>query len=128
MAKEKSTSDGYVRIPISVLPTIGLRHLVSGMDPSIATVDPSVKPTVTGFTEWVGTWNTMTITVGWDWGVVHGSVVVINPGEVRSNVRLVSENYQPVQKALSEMHMLKWIESAPWRDIATRDLSGQRSS
>jgi hypothetical protein len=128
MANEKSTSDGYVRIPISVLPTISLRHLVSGVDPSIATVDPRVKPTVTGFTEWVGAWNTMTITVGWDWGVLHGSVVVINPGEIRSNVRLVSDNCQSVQKALSETHMLKWIESMPWRDIATRDLFGQRSS
>jgi hypothetical protein len=123
MQNDELKADGYVRIPMYALRTIRLRHVISGVDPSIAALGTTDKPTITGYTEWVGTWERKTITVGWDWGVVRDGVVVINPDEVRSNVRLVSDEHGPIPSALSKVDMLRWIESLPWREVVRREFA-----
>ncbi len=120
--------DGRVWLPVSALPTTTLRHLISGADPSITAVDMAEKPVITGFTEWVGTWNNKTITVGWDWGVVSGAIVLLNPKEIRSNVVLVSDERNPLPAERSRAKMLQWIDSLPWREGAIRDAIDQGKS
>jgi hypothetical protein len=123
MTDSESNPDGYVRIPSSVLPAVQLRHLMSERDPTIAVPgELSAQPSLTGYTEWVGTWNDSTITVGWDWGVVQGVIVVLDPAEIRTNIRLVFEDRQTASRALARIHLHEWIESLPWRQIAIADL------
>ena len=115
-----SISDGRVRIPIAALRTIELRHLVSAKDPTIAASDPHAS--IIGYTEWVGTWSGSTISLGWDWGVVHSLVLVVNPNEIRSNISLVSADSLVEPPGRTRIHLLEWIESIPWRETAIEPL------
>lgn len=128
MRKDEFSADGRVWLPVSALPTTTLRHLISGVDPTITAVDIAEKPVTTGFTEWVGTWNNKTITVGWDWGIVSGDLVLINPKEIRSNVVLVSDERRALPAEQSRSKMLQWIDSLPWREGAIRDAIGDAKS
>ena len=123
MRREETSSDRYVRIPASALPEVKLRHLVSEKDNTIA-VPPGLPATkvTTGITEWVGTWRTRTVSVGWDWGVVDGLVVLLTHKEIRTNIQLVSQDQSRMPAALAQIHLCHWIESHPWREIAVNDL------
>jgi hypothetical protein len=121
MSSNSSAPTGYVRIPTSALPTIELSHLTSGTDPTIA--GAAYATTVTGYTEWVGTWQQLPISLGWDWGVVTaGVVVVLNPNELRTNIQLLSADSRSEPPARARAQLLHWIESIPWREIAIHDL------
>ena len=123
MTSKASSYDGYVRIPISALPSVELRHLVSEKDLSIAALgEERSGVTITGYTEWVGSWQDLAVSVGWDWGVMQDVIVVLNPNEIRTNVQLISENCHPEQPMLARIHLLNWIESMPWRQIAIQGL------
>lgn len=112
-----------MRIPTSALPSVELRHLVSEKDLSIAVLDDERGGvTITGYTEWVGSWQDLTVSVGWDWGVLQDVIVVLNPSEIRTNIQLIAENRRPEQSALARIHILHWIESMPWRQIAIQGL------
>ena len=121
MTNNVYSSDGYVRIPTQALATVELRHLVSERDSTIA-VASGPQPAITGYTEWVGVWSDSSITVGWDWGVVQGVIVVIDPAEIRTNILLVREDQQAEPRDLAKIHLLEWIESMPWRETAIEDL------
>jgi hypothetical protein len=123
MNGKNSGPDGYVRIPTSALPGVELIHLASDRDPSIATGDDTSPTTITGYTEWVGLWENMTITIGWDWAVVKGAIVVLNPNEIRTNILLVSPDGVAEPAAIAKIHLFHWIDSMPWRQIATEDLT-----
>lgn len=115
-----SSPTGYVRIPASVLPTIELRHLVSGKDSTIAGI--TGKTTITGYTEWIGTWESSTLTLGWDWGVVGGVVVMLNLNELRTNIQLVADNGTTEPPGRARVLLARWIESIRWREIAINDV------
>jgi len=118
-----SLSDGYVRIPTSALCGVELRHLLSNKDMSIAVLaDARTEGTVTGYTEWVGSWHDLPVSVGWDWAVVQGIIVLLNPNEIRTNIQLLTSDCQPELPALARIHLLHWIESLPWREAAIEDL------
>jgi hypothetical protein len=120
---EGTSRDRYVRIPTDALPTVTLRHLVSERDPTIAAPeDPTASLAITGFTEWVGTWGHEVISVGWDWGVVDGIVVLLSQKEIRTNICLVAPDQSPVPAAVAQIHLFHWIESFPWREIAVNEL------
>jgi hypothetical protein len=120
---EGASADRYVRIPTDALPTVTLRHLMSERDPTIAAPeDLSASLTITGFTEWVGTWGNDVISVGWDWGVVDGIVVLLSQKEIRTNICLVAQDQSPVPAAVAQIHLFHWIESIPWRESAVNDL------
>ena len=122
---QAKSGDGYARIPTSALSTIRLTHLVSERDLSIA-LPEGAGATLTGFTEWVGSWCGMTLSVGWDWAVVEGALVVLNPKEIRTNIQLISEAGEPEPAELARIRLLHWIESVPWREIIeTRVLAGE---
>lgn len=123
MEENGSRFDGYVRVPPSSLKSIELRHLISEKDPSIAVLDAGdASTTITGFTEWVGSWNGEAISLGWDWGVVHCIVVLINPNEIRTNIQLVSRDLRPEPAARARAYLMDWIASIPWQELAIHDL------
>jgi Domain of unknown function (DUF4902) len=111
----------YVQIPTSALPAVKLRHLVSERDASIAVLS-GAPATVTGITEWVGSWFDESLTVGWDWGVVEGIIVLLNPSEIRTNIQLISPDRRPEPPTLAQIHLFHWIESIPWRELAVNEL------
>jgi uncharacterized protein DUF4902 len=116
-------SDRYVRILSSALSEVKLQHLVTEKDNTIAV--PASMPArmvTTGFTEWVGTWRTEAVSVGWDWGVVDGLVVLLSQKEFRTNIQLIAQDQSPMPAALAQIHLFHWIESLPWRETAVNDL------
>jgi hypothetical protein len=120
---EKDPDDGYVRIPTSALPTVQLHHLISDIDLTIAVFDDTCPgETITGYTEWIGSWHERTVSVGWDWAFVRRFVVLINPNEIRTNIRLFSDDCRAELPASARMHSVHWIESFPWRQVAINDL------
>jgi len=121
MSNNDHTSDGYVRLPTLALPSVKLRHLVSERDSTIA-VTAGTQPEITGYTEWVGVWRDSSVTVGWDWGVVQGVIVVIDPAEIRTNILLVNEGQRAEPRDLARIYLLQWIESMPWRETAIQEL------
>jgi hypothetical protein len=121
MNREGKTPDGYVRILTAEVAGVQLRHLISEKDTSIA-VPGAAAATITGITEWVGSWRGQTVTVGWDWAVIDGVVAIVNPGEIRTNIRFISHAGAPEPPAIAQIYLLEWIESLPWRDGAVGDL------
>ncbi len=123
MAHKETRSDGYVRIPTSALRSVELRHFVSEIDPTIAIVDDATAATtITGITEWIGWWDDMTVSVGWDWAVLQGLVIPLNPNEIRSNILLIGADGGPEPPAVARIHLLYWIETLPWRQNVIHDL------
>jgi hypothetical protein len=126
MRYEGTSSERYVRISTSALSGVQLRHLVSEKDSSIAVpAGISASTVITGITEWVGSWRNETVSVGWDWGVVDGIVVLLSQKEIRTNIQLVSPDQSPVPPAIAQIHLFHWIESLPWREVAVNDLLGR---
>jgi Domain of unknown function (DUF4902) len=123
MRYEDTSSDRYVRIQASALSEVKLRHLVTEKDNTIAVpANMAAGAATTGFTEWVGTWRTATVSVGWDWGVVGGLVVLLSQKEIRTNIQLLSPDQSPMPAPLAQIHLFHWIESLPWRETAVNDL------
>jgi hypothetical protein len=123
MTNKLAHSDGYVRIPTSALPSVRLHHLTSEKDFSIAVrADAHSGPSVTGFTEWSGTWEGMTVSVGWDWGVIQRVIVLLNPNEIRTNIQLIGADDRPVPAARARIHFMDWLETMPWREVAIKEL------
>lgn len=120
MWREGKTPDGYVRIPTDALVGVQLRHLISEKDISI--VVPGGGATITGISEWVGSWQNRAVSVGWDWAVIDGLVVLVSPNEIRTNIQLISRNGGTELPAVAQIHLFHWIESLPWRAGAVRDL------
>jgi hypothetical protein len=116
-------SDFYVRIPLSELSTVQIRQLMSEKDASIAVpAGTSAATAITGITEWVGSWHNETVSVGWDWAVVNGLVVLLSPSEIRTNIQLIAPDERPIPPKIAQMHLFHWIESLPWREVAVNDL------
>jgi hypothetical protein len=73
---------------------------------------------VTGVTQWLGSWRSHPVTVAWDWAALRGVVVLLNPKEIRTNIRLVDGNGTELAKGLATIHIVEWIESLRWREVA----------
>lgn len=126
MQREGNTPDGYVRIPTEGLAQVELRHLISEKDVTIAV--PGGGATITGITEWVGQWHSQTVSIGWDWAVVDGIIVLVSPSEIRTNIQLISRTGSSEPPAIAQIHLFHWIESLPWRGGAVQELlAGERS-
>ena len=132
MLPDNRKRGGYIQVPTAELPTIRLRHLLTKEDSSIAVLDGADigAPGITGITEWVGTWqnppHNLTVTVGWDWGALQDSVVLLNPLEIRTNIELLDSKGRVEPQKAARIHLIEWIESHPWRDIAIQCLRNPR--
>lgn len=123
MRSEEFLRDRYVRIPTSALFSVQLRHLASQKDNSILVPEAGCGAgDITGLTEWVGSWHNRAVSVGWDWGVVNGLIVLLSQKEIRTNIQLLHPDLSPVPAALAQIHLFHWIESLPWRELAIDDL------
>lgn len=118
MASRDQASDGWACVPRSELPLISLFHLASDIDMSIAlphgAASDAAADVITGFTEWAGEWRDTQISVGWDWGVIAGQIIVLHPAEMRTNV-LIMDDGTFASAMLTRVHLLSWIETLPWR-------------
>lgn len=129
MNSKQAHSDGYVRIPTPSLTEVQLEHLISEEDPTIAVRDDvHTGPSVTGYTEWSGTWNDMTVSLGWDWGVIQRVIVLLNPNEIRTNIQLIGQDNRPVPPARARIYLMDWIETLPWRQTAIQNILGEKDS
>jgi len=123
MRHEEISPDRYVRIPTSALFSVQLRHLMSEKDSTIGVPAGTPAATaITGITEWVGSWHNQGVSVGWDWGVVNGIVVLLGQKEIRTNIQLIATDHRPVPPGVAQIHLFHWIESLPWRELAINDL------
>lgn len=123
MAPPDEAPENCARVPKPELATIEVVHLASEIDLSIALPDGVASDlcadAITGFTEWVGEWRGGPISVGWDWGVIAGEIIVLHPAEIRTNVRLVMDDGSLASAMLTRVHLLVWIETLPWRAAIT---------
>src|SRR5882724_175396 len=81
MAFNGSTPGLYVRIPVAELPQLRIQHQLSALDRSIAVPDSLTAAggkLVTGYTEWVGSWERSEVTLGWDWVCVKGDIIALD--------------------------------------------------
>jgi Domain of unknown function (DUF4902) len=123
MRHEGISPDRYVRIPTSALFSVQLRHLLSEKDGTVSVpAGSSAATAMTGITEWVGSWHNQAVSVGWDWGVVNGLVVLLSQNEIRTNIQLTAADHSPVPPCVAQIHLFHWIESLPWRQLAINDL------
>ena len=112
--------DGYLRISKAALLSINLRHLASAIDLSLGVSERPAgvsSDALTGYTEWVGNWYDAEISVGWDWWVVRGSIAVLNPAEIRTNIQVIAADGHSESSLMTRIHLLEWIETLPWRDV-----------
>ncbi len=128
MPARQGTLDGYVRVLASDLDALELRHLLSEKDLSIAVLHDARagEDTVTGYTEWVGSWNDRVVSLGWDWGVIRGAVCVVNPGEIRTNILLVAQNQRPEPKSFARSLLLRRIDAIVWQPVIESLLAGHQ--
>jgi hypothetical protein len=112
-------SDLYIELPLSALPSVSLRHMQTEVDLSIAVpegvTDEGPRDIITGYTEWTGLWGDRQVTVGWDWCIIRGVIMVLSPSEIRTNVRIVRGDGHLESLPISRAHIFEWIESVPWR-------------
>jgi hypothetical protein len=122
VAHKGKSPDGYVRVPTAELSSVRLSHLLSEKDPTIGVLSHAGTITITGFTEWVGSWQGHTVTVGWDWGALMGALVVLNASEIRTNILLIARDGQPEPPPLAKIHLLEWVDSHPWSETVVDDV------
>jgi hypothetical protein len=101
------------------LAAVRLQHIGSAIDVSLAVVEWGVAApstgAVAGYTAWGATRERVKLHACWDWAVVRGSLVVLNPAALRTNIRLL-DGVTAMAFLLSQAHIFEWIESMPWRD------------
>jgi hypothetical protein len=111
--------DGYVRLTLAQLHSAELHHLESELDPTIAVPEEAVQPSadlVTGFTEWTGTHGKLKLSIGWDWGLVRDVLVLVNPAEIRTNIKLISDQGYDESPLFTRLQLVQRIERLPWRE------------
>lgn len=123
-------ADAWVRIAEPQLTELRIEHLVSAVDSSIAlprALAGERAEAVTGYSEWEGRWRGAGVTLGFDWALLRGRMLLINAAEIRTNIQLVARNGSPRPPAASRGRLALWIDSLPWRAVAARELGRSRS-
>lgn len=116
MSTKEKNADGYVRITTTELLSVRLTHLISEKDLTILVPGDEDGTTITGITEWVGAHRNMPLSVGWDWGILQQTIVLLSPNEIRTNIQIVSADGRPELPAIAKVRLLHWIETLPWRE------------
>jgi hypothetical protein len=125
MVPPDEVPDRYVRIAKAELPKVHLEHLASAVDLSIAIphgLAPRTNDVLTGYTEWAGKWNRHDVSVGWDWAVLAGVIVVLTPATIRTNVQVIMDDGMPAPPMLTRILLFEWLETLPWREPAITEL------
>jgi hypothetical protein len=106
--------DYHVRVPHRRLADIVFEHLCTEQDPSVS--GPDVQLCRAGITEWIGRWDGLCVSLGWDWGqLTDGSISLLKAVSPRTNLMTIdAKGYDiPSEQALGDIWTL--IESLSWR-------------
>lgn len=125
MTGSQQKNDGYVQVAESKLNQLHLHHLTSMVDLSIAVPEKFAdtdSEITTGFTEWIGDWDGLPVSIGWDWGILAGNLVLLTPDEIRTNIQLLEEDGLAQDPILCRAHLARWLETIPWRSAALQGL------
>jgi len=102
------------------LAAVCLRHIVSGIDLSLAATEwgGAAVPSgaLAGYTQWGAIWRGHEILVRWHWGRSQDLLFVLNPAAIRANILLLDETDGAQSFLLSRAQLLEWIETFPWRE------------
>jgi hypothetical protein len=122
------TSGFLVRIPVTELPQLQIQHQFSALDLSIAVPDKLTEggEVLTGYTEWVGSWDGVQVSLGWDWACVKGDIVALDPSEIRTNIQLIGTDGCVQSPVVTRMYLYAWLETVPWRIGTLVDLANGR--
>jgi hypothetical protein len=110
-----------LRMPVSELAHLQLRHLASGVDasgdelPASAGLQRESCAQFTGFTEWIGAMNPG-LSLGWDW-VVSGcaGVIVAVPGTLRTNLVLTDASGADLPREALLQCLASYLSQWPWQ-------------
>lgn len=125
MAFRESGAGSFVRIPVTALSQLRIEHQFSALDATIAVGDDhaAAADLVTGYTEWVGSWDGAQVSLGWDWARVNGRIVALNPAEIRTNIQLIAADGSPHSPILTRMYLHEWLETLSWRVACASELT-----
>ena len=117
MTDAHEDSTGCVRIPELGLAELRIEHLSSAIDMSIglpAQLAHLSADIVTGYTEWTGRWCGVAVSIGWDWAVVRGEVILLNAAEIRTNIRLIAADGSTRSSHVERGYIARWLKTLPW--------------
>jgi hypothetical protein len=113
-------------VPRPALATLQWRHLRTVIDPALAAAPSAPSPSqpgpLAGFTEWSAPWSTTQAYVSWKWAVLRGTLIVLDPAALRTNI-MITEDGRPVAHAHNILHLFEWIETLPWRPAVGRAIA-----
>ena len=121
--------DGYIRLPLALMRSTPLTHLISGLDEEIApdAADGALATTITGYTEWV-TEGSAPLTVGWDWQMTaNGNDIRMDRvSEPRSNIMLVDAAQADLGPASTATLLGTVVDAFAWQDTTLAYIQQQR--
>lgn len=121
--------DGYIRLPLELMRSISLTHLISGLDqdnPATAN-DAAVPTTISGYTEWVSE-GSAPLTIGWDWqlNVDANGIRMERISEPRSNIMLIDAERADVGFAATSALLETVIDAFAWQDTTLQYIKDRR--
>ncbi|GAA3928407.1 DUF4902 domain-containing protein [Litoribacillus peritrichatus] len=111
------SQDGYIRVTQSVLKTIALKHLDSGIydDPVAIHHNQNITCEVTGYTEWISETIPL-LSIGWDWKLDYKkqSLAYVMTGNPYSNVIVQDNNFSDLDQYDSLNFLSDLINKIEW--------------
>lgn len=125
------SEDGYVRMSISEVLALELKHFLTGLDGNqnqLPLIDGGVA-TISGYTEWLSS-TIPAITVGWDWrlSICRGKPTYIRDGLPRTNLMVV-DGSPPISLGDQGTGFLLGIiiDHLNWEDVVLTQLEARYS-
>ena len=123
-----TSCDLFLRIPLAELNDVGLEHLHSEIDRTIAFGPESPRAAddlrLTGYTEWTATMRGRQLSLGWDWYEIEpGVLAILHPTMLRTNVMLVDEHQVDLGGERTTLYLLALIRRTDWYSIVADYLS-----
>jgi hypothetical protein len=116
--------DGKVRLKASDLVRTGLEHNFSFLDDLVQADAPEASPAA-GCTEWIGTFQGKTITVGWDWYLdTDVEVTLLRAVPPRSNICVIDEKGYDLDDSESTDLLFDFLNSRFWH-APVKEVCGQ---
>lgn len=111
------SDDGYIRLQLSELRAVDMRHLISGLDENMpeARSGCGLPTTISGYTEWIS--DTMpVITIGWDWQM-QSSTHLLRLGEPRSNLILLDGRRMDIDCIKNSALLEEFVDTLGWQTV-----------
>lgn len=118
----RSTSDGFVRLPLEDLRIVSWSHLLSALDDGLPldTRRLEVQRRISGFTEWHSETMSGPLSLGWDWlleASTSGDIACARTGLPRTNLMLTGRDGKDIGW-YQNLETLAWvIDQLPWEKV-----------